>query len=101
MTLSPNAISQDELMAFVDGVLDSERAQQIEQCAEQDANLAATIAALRAQRQALRASLDPVLNEPIPLRLLQISAPVRFSFQRIAAAMIWMTVGLTVGSLTS
>ena len=101
MTSSPSAISQDELMAFVDGVLDPERAQQIEQCAEQDANLAATIAALRAQQQALRASLDPVLNEPIPLRLLQISTPVRFSFQRIAAAMIWMTVGLTVGSLTS
>ena len=60
MTSSPSAISQDELMAFVDGVLDPERAQQIEQCAEQDANLAATIAALRVQQRALRASLDPV-----------------------------------------
>lgn len=107
MTLTKNPIHPDELMALVDGVLDPDRAQQIEQCAQHDAELAATIAALRAQGQALRASLDPVLNEPIPQRLLQAQTPLqtqppsRFSFQRAAAAMVWMSIGLTVGSLTS
>ena len=93
-------IHPDELMAFIDGVLHPNRAHQIEQHAQHDAELAANIAALRAQHQALHKSLDPVLREPIPLRLLRV-APSRFSLQRVAAAMAWITLGVTLGSLTS
>jgi len=101
MTQSHTPNSHDELMAFVDGALDPDRQRQIEQLAQHDVEMTATIAALRAQRKALRDSLDPVLHEPIPQRLLRADAPARFSLQRVAAAMAWVAIGLTVGSLTS
>lgn len=101
MSFTPPPIEQDELMALIDGVLDPQRAQHIARCAQHDAELTETIAALSAQRQHLYASLDPVLDEPIPLRLLRIKTPSRFSSERIAAAMVWLAVGGAVGSLTS
>ena len=100
MSFIPPPIDQDELMALIDGVLDPQRALQIEQRAQQDAELGATIAALRKQSTLLRASLDPVLEEPIPLRLLRTKTPSRFHAQ-IAAAMVWLTIGVSVGSLMS
>lgn len=101
MTLAQTPIHNDELMALVDGVLDPDRTRQIEQWAQLDAELAATLAALRAQQRDLRADLDPVLDEPIPPRLLRVRTPSRFSLQRVAAVMGWLTIGVTVGSLTS
>ena len=93
-------IAQDELMAYVDGVLDAERAQVIEQRMQEDAALMSAVLALQAQQQALRAGLDPVLEEAIPLRLLQAGKSSRYSFQRMAAGMVWMAVGLTIGALS-
>lgn len=101
MRLTHTPIPPDELMALIDGVLDPERARQIEQRAQHDAELAATIAALRAQHQALRTSLDPVLEEIIPQRLLQFRAPSRFSLQRVAAVFVWISIGAAVGGLAS
>lgn len=101
MPITPTPFTEDELMAFVDGVLEAGRAQVIEQQARHDGELAATLAALRAQQQALRASLDPVLNEPIPARLLRVNTPARFSRARVAAAMVWLTLGVIVGSQLS
>lgn len=101
MTQTPGRIEGEELMAFVDGVLDPQRRQWIEQQLQQDDGLAATVAALRAQRRALHESLDPVLTEPIPQRLLRIEAPARFSPSRVAAVLAWLAIGAGVGSLTS
>ena len=101
MTKLQAPICDDELMAFIDGALDPDRQRQIDQLARHDDGLAATIAALRAQRKALRDSLDSVLYEPIPQRLLQVETPSRYAFQRVAAAMAWVAVGIAVGSLTS
>lgn len=101
MTLTQSPIHPDELMALIDGVLDPDRAHQIEQCAQHDAELATTIDALRAQHKSLRESLNPVLEETIPQRLLQIQAPSRFSFQRVAAAFVWISIGVTIGGLMS
>lgn len=101
MTLTKNPIHPDELMAFIDGVLDPDRAHQIEQRAQLDPELAATLDALRAQHKSLRASLDPVLEETIPTRLLQLRAPSRLSFQRVAAAFAWISIGVIGGSLMS
>lgn len=100
MSFNQAPIDQDELMALIDGVLDPQRVLQIEQRAQQDAELATTIAALRAQSTLLRASVDPVLNEPMPLRLLRTKTPSRYHSQ-IAAAMVWLTIGVSGGSLMS
>ena len=91
-------IAEDELMAFVDGKLDAARAAHIEQRAQHDHELAATLSALRAQQQALRASLDPVLDEPIPARLLRVKPTSRFSWSRVAAAIAWIALGVILGS---
>ena len=91
-------IVEDELMAFVDGRLDPERAAHIEQQAQHDHELAATLSALRAQQQVLRASLDPVLDEPIPARLLRIKTNSSFSWSRVAAAIAWIALGVIIGS---
>lgn len=97
---SQTAIPEEELMAYVDGVLDAERAHLIEHLMQKDEELSRTVLALQAQQQALRAGLDPVLDEAIPLRLLQTGVASRYSFQRIAAGMVWMTIGLTIGALS-
>ena len=91
-------IVEDELMAFVDGKLDAARAALIEQQAQHDPELAATLSALRAQQQALRASLDPVLDEPIPARLLRVKPNSTFSWPRVAAATAWIALGVILGS---
>lgn len=91
-------VTLDDLMAYVDGQLDAQRCQQVEALIASDALVAERVAGMRAQRQALRAHYDPVLTEPIPMRLLAsrrqtTSAPVRMA--SIAAALL---IGLTVGS---
>ena len=101
MTLTNTPIHPDDLMALIDGMLDPDHVRQIEQRAQHDAELATTIAALRAQHQSLRASLDPVLGETIPRRLLRVRAPSRLSLQRAAAVFVWVSIGATVGGLVS
>ena len=100
MSFTQPPIDQDELMALIDGVLDPQRVLQIEQRAQQDAELAETITALRTQSRLLRASVDPVLDEPIPRRLLRAKTHSRYHAQ-IAAAMVWLTIGASVGSVMS
>lgn len=95
-----SGIPQDELMAYLDGELDAERTQFIEALMQQDKALLATVVALQTQQQRLRAALDPVLDEPVPLRLLQIGKSPRYP-QRIAASVLWLTVGLVTGALSS
>lgn len=101
MTLTITPLHPDELMALIDGVLDPDRARQIEQYAQHDADLATTIAALRAQHKSLRESLEPMLEETIPQRLLQVRAPSRLSLKRVAAVFVWISIGVTVGGLVS
>lgn len=98
MPFIPPPIAEEELMAYMDGVLDAERAARIDRQAQYDYELATTLAALRAQQQALRASLDPVLDEPIPARLLRIKPSSRFSWSRMAAAIAYIALGVILGS---
>lgn len=94
-------IDNDDLMAYVDGVLDAAGRARVEQRLAADDGLAAMVEALQAQRRALHAALDPVLEEPIPPRLLRTSAPPRFFRPRVAAAVAWLAVGASLGSLAS
>lgn len=98
MSFLPPVITEEELMAYIDGMLDAERAAHIDRQSRYDHELAATLAALRAQQRILRASLDPVLDEPIPARLLRVKPPARFAWSRIAAAMAWIALGVMLGS---
>lgn len=59
-----------QLAAYVDGELDMAAAARIEAQLAQDAALAARVARQRALRAQLHAAFDPVLEEPLPPKLL-------------------------------
>lgn len=63
-------ISDERLMAYVDGELDAAQAAEVEAAIAADPALAAAVARQRRLRARLRASYDPVLDEPVPERLL-------------------------------
>jgi anti-sigma factor RsiW len=62
--------SDETLIAYLDGELDTETRGEVESWLEADAELRDTVAALAASAEALRAAFEPVLHEPVPERLL-------------------------------
>ena len=95
------ALSEAEIQALIDDRLPADRAEAAQATLATDPELAARIAAQRADRAALRAALAPVANEPIPdrLRLDHIAprgntlAPLR----RIAASLALIGIGAVGG----
>jgi anti-sigma factor RsiW len=69
-TPPPNAVSDHDLNAFVDGQLAPEQVSIVEAALARNPELAARVADFRAQGRSLRDALDPVLDETIPDRLL-------------------------------
>ncbi|WP_368562848.1 anti-sigma factor [Pseudoxanthomonas sp. UTMC 1351] len=63
-------IAEETLMAYVDGELDSVAAARVEAALADDPELAAAVARERALRQRLRSAFDPVVEEPVPERLI-------------------------------
>lgn len=66
----PQLVTADDLNAYVDGQLPDERRAEVVAWIAANADAAATVAAYRAQRQALQEALEPILREPVPARLL-------------------------------
>jgi anti-sigma factor RsiW len=62
--------SDEDLMAYADGELDDIKRKQIEDAINRDPNIARRVAAERALKDALSKSFDPVLQEPVPDRLM-------------------------------
>lgn len=63
-------VSDETLMAYVDGELDAEGVAAVEQAMREDRALASAVAAQRGLRQRLQQTYAPVLDEPVPERLL-------------------------------
>ena len=99
MNTHKQPITLDDVMAYVDGQLDADRRQQVEAAIRADAQLLDRVAALRAQRQALHSRYDPVLTEPIPLRLLAARRPGGTAWLRVASIAVWMVIGAGTGSV--
>jgi len=95
--MSEARISDAELHAWVDGRLAVARRAEIEAEIAMDRELATQVAAYRAQSEALRAAYRPVLDEPIPARLLDATRPQRRRPWAIAAALAWMVLGGVAG----
>ena len=99
--MNPVRPDRDTLMAYVDGQLAPARRAEVERWAAQDAAFAAEIAALQGQNQALRNALDPLLDEPVPARLLlQRERPAR-SWARVASMVLWLGASALAGSLAT
>lgn len=68
-TMSTQPVTEADLHAFVDGQLDEEREAEIGAWLAQHPEEAARVHAWQEQMRALRGVYDPVLDEPVPLRL--------------------------------
>jgi anti-sigma-K factor RskA len=62
--------SDEVLMAYADGELDSETREQVEDAMTKDPDVARRVASHKALRETLRSSFDAVLDEPVPDRLI-------------------------------
>jgi anti-sigma factor RsiW len=98
-------IPDADVHAYADGQLPPERAAAIEARCNDDAEVMARIAEIRAQNAALRDALDPMLAEPVPPRLLAAAiAPPQARRERrwlppAVAAAAALLIGLGVGWL--
>lgn len=114
--------TDEQLMAFADGQLESGERAAIEAARAADPQIAARIDAFRAQRERLRRAFDGVLAEPVPERLLTAArtapadernvvgigearaarrekAPRSFALPQWAAMAASLVLGLIVGSV--
>jgi len=69
MTQAPYQATNEDLEAYIDGLLDAERTAEIEAQLRRDPKLAEMVRAMRFQNDALRCLGADILKEPIPERL--------------------------------
>jgi anti-sigma factor RsiW len=93
--MSGAAVTEADLHAWVDGQLAPERAREIDAYLADRPEEAARLRAYRAQARELHALYDPVLDEPLPARLLRAARP-RPAW-RAAAAGVLVAVGALAG----
>jgi anti-sigma factor RsiW len=89
------------LVAFADGRLGPAARREIEERVRADPALAAQVRAYAAQRAALHARFDPVLQEPVPAGMLPPSASGRLAARRLAAAAALVLIGAAAGSVAT
>ena len=91
-------ITEADLHAWVDGQLSAERAREIEAYLSTHRDEAERLEAYRAQKRELHALFDPVLEEPLPERLVAAARPpARGSVRRVAAAVAIAVLGGAAG----
>jgi len=96
-------IEDTDLHAWLDGELPPERHAEVQAWLDEHPEDAARVRLWAADREALRARLDPVLTEPVPQRLEQIvwshaPATIGVPWQRWAAAVAVFALGGAVGA---
>jgi len=94
--MSAQAYTDDDLHAWVDGQLPQDRRLAFEQAMAQDAALAARANELQRQNAWLRGGLDPMLEEPVPERLV---AATRVNPAPLPAARRWLAVAASAAAL--
>lgn len=91
-------VTEEELHAYADGRLDSARRTEVEAWLAGHPEVRQSISDWRIQNERLHASFDPVLNEPVPARLIEAArGPVHFSPLRAAAVVAWLVIGGVTG----
>lgn len=90
--------SESELHAYADGRVDPEQKAAIDLWLAEHPDDAERIEAYRRFDEGLRQLYDPVLEEPVPGRLMR-SAGARRPWVGFAKAAAWLAIGLAVGTL--
>ena len=91
-------ITEADLQAYVDGRLAEGRRGEVETWLASRPDEAQRVAQLRSQRDALRALYDPVLDEPVPERLIRL-APRGSRAREVALVAGWVAIGAVAGVL--
>ncbi len=90
-----SAIIETDLHAYADGQLDEARRLRVQAHLARDVQAAENVRVWREQNEALRALYNPVLNEPVPQRLLAARAPRRhWAHYALAAGAMGLSFGL-------
>ena len=90
-----NELSETDFHAYADGQLDEVRRVQVQAHLAHDPAATESVRVWREQNDALRALYNPVLNEPVPQRLLATQAPQRrWPYYAIAAGAMGLAFGL-------
>ena len=89
-------LTETDLHAYADGQLDDSRRVQVEAHLAHDPVATESVCVWREQNEALRALYNPVLNEPVPQRLLGLRAPRR-RWPSYALAAGTMGLGFALG----
>jgi anti-sigma factor RsiW len=101
MSNKPIVIEEMELHAWVDGLLDDDRADAVESAIDGDAGLAARATAYADQNREIRNMFGGVADEPLPERLRAVNILSRHTRRRwlvpVAASVVWLAVGLAGG----
>lgn len=93
-------ICEDDLHAWADGRLEPGRRAEVEAWLAEDPQRRARVEAWRGDSARLRATFDPVLDEPVPARLRAlVERPRRAGRARAAAVVAWVTLGAIVGAV--
>ena len=99
----PDDFSDTDLSAWLDGELDAERREQVDAWLREQPEVAARARLWAADRDALRARLDPVLGEPVPPALIhtvwQHRAHPRWAQAAVAAGLLVAGALLGAGSM--
>jgi len=95
--MSEPRISDADLQALVDGRLRDDRRAEVEAAVGADPALTDRVAAYRAQTAALRAAFEPILEETVPVRLLDATRPRRRRVWALAAGLLWAVIGGVAG----
>ncbi|MDA8093334.1 MAG: anti-sigma factor [Betaproteobacteria bacterium] len=94
-------LTSDELMAYIDGELDDARRQELDRMVQESPALAHRVEAWREQTARLREAFSPVLDEPVPTRLLHSARPRRNRWAQAAVVAAAVGLGAAVGSMTA
>ena len=95
--MSERQITEAELHAYVDGALSAARVAEIEAYLAGHPEDAARVAAYREQVAVLRREFNPVLEEPLPLRLQMPRGSWPRQLSRYAAVVAWIALGGVIG----
>ena len=97
MTHQSATIVEEDLHAYVDGLLPETRRAEVESFLAANPKEAERVRAYQKQKEALRALFDPILDEPIPPELLHPQRRWSWPVLRYAAIVAWITLGGALG----
>ena len=93
-----NAITDQDLSAYVDGQIDPARRSEVEAYLSAHPQAVEKVAAYRKQNEMLHALFDPAMDEPLPAALRHTARP-RPQWLRYAAMLGTLAIGITLGYL--